>query len=228
MNAPNGFANAGVHPPKTLRDAAARAASRPGRPLLAPGARAAFVVAIGLVALAIFVVGRGLRANAHALGLALTVVPAALLVLAGAALLALALREAVPGRAVASAARRGAFITVLVLLVVLAEWLARGGAGSRGGLPPLICYPLGLAVASPAIVLFGWLLFRAYPLRPVAAAALGALGAGLLADASLHLTCPATSLAHTLFVHGGAVATLALAGAAAGLVLSARRSSRAL
>jgi hypothetical protein len=84
------------------------------------------------------------------------------------------------------------------------------------------CYPASTELALPAAVLCGVLLARAHPLRPVFAATAGALGSGLFADAAMHLTCGARVWTHTLLVHGAGVATLALLGALAGLLLRRR------
>jgi hypothetical protein len=190
--------------------------------------RAALVAVVGLGALLSFTLVSGLRGNAAAIGPALAIVPSVLCIFAGTGLFALALREAVPGRAASSAALTGAFAAGFALLAVFALWLDRAAGEPGGGFGPLGCYRVGLTIALPAAALFVWLFLRAFSLRPVAAGALGALGAGLFADATLHLTCPVTNLEHTLFIHGGAVATIALAGAVAGWVRSMVLSSRGL
>ena len=217
-----------VSAPERLLRAAAAAASRPQAPLYSPAARAALVAIVGLFALIAFTLLSGLRGNAAAIGPALAIVPAALCVVAGAGLLALALREAVPGRAASSAALVSAFVAGFTLLGLFSLWLDRAAGEPGGGFGPLGCYRAGLTIALPATLLFVWLLLRAFPMRPIVTGALGALGAGLFADATLHLICPATNLKHTLFIHGGAVATIALAGAVAGWVRSMVRSSRGL
>jgi hypothetical protein len=226
MSRDDGLAG-GIEPmPRRLLEAAAKAAARPSPPLPTPRTGAALVVVAGLGVLFGFTLLRGLRGNAASLGLGLVLVPAALNVLAGAVLVALALKEGVPGRAVSTSIRAGAFASAFVLLALLAYGLDRATGSLGGGFGPMACYRVGLVIAVPAAGLFGWLLARAYPLRPVSAFSLGALGAGLLADATLHLTCPATSLEHTLGIHGGAVATLGLLGAIAGLFRSIRRRRR--
>ncbi len=212
--------------PAALRAAAARAATRPRPPLRGPAVRAAFVVAAGLGALAVFLGLHGVRGNAAALGAVQMVLPAALRIVAGAALVALALREAVPGRAVPAWWRTSVFVVVPLLLALLAEWLDHAAGGPAPSLGPLACYPISLAMAVPASGLFAWLLARAYPLRPVSASSLGGLGAGLLADAAQHLGCPATSWVHTVGVHGGALLTLTAVAAALGWVESRRRAAR--
>ncbi len=221
---PDGVPGGGM--PAALREAAARAAARPQRPLRAPAVRAAFVVAAGLGALAVFLGLHGMRGNAASLGALQMMLPAALRIAAGAALVALALREAVPGRAVPAWWRTAAFVAVPLLLALLAEWLDHAAGGPEPALAPLVCFPISMAIAVPAIGLFAWLLARAYPLRPVSAASLGALGTGLLADAAQHLGCSATSWMHTLCVHGGALATLTLLAAALGWAESRRRAAR--
>lgn len=221
-------------PSRALLDAAAAAAKAPARPVLPTGLRTAAVVVAGMASLLVLGATHGWRDDMSVLGMALSLAPAVLRFAAGALLVAFALRESVPGRAAPPLARVAAFAMTPVLIVVLAEWVESGAHAAGGheaaiaayGLRPAGCYPTSLAVALPAAVVFGWLFARAYPLRPMPAAALGLLGAGLLADAAMHLTCPATSALHTIVVHGGGVLTMAVAGTAIGWWREARRRRR--
>ncbi|MBP7149062.1 MAG: DUF1109 family protein [Acidobacteria bacterium] len=207
-------------PPRVLREAAARAAARPVRPLLAPAARAALVLAVALASAAALVAILGPRDNAGWLGPLLLAAPSLLLLAAAAALVGLALREAIPGRAAPGAARIAALAGVPLLVAALAEWVAAATRAGLGGPAPLACYPVALAGAAPASALLLVLLARAYPTRPAATAAIGGLGTGLVAAAALHLACPQPAFAHVFFVHGGAVFTLALAAAAVAAALT--------
>ena len=142
-------------------------------------------------------------------------------------LLALVLHDAVPGSRSPRAVRWLALTGPSALLVVLAEYLAHAGS-STGASPGSVlagmvhCYPRELAIAIPATLALAWLLSRAYPLHPVFVSSCGGLGVGFLADAALHLTCPATDLEHTLVAHGGAVATLAVLSGAIGYIAGRR------
>lgn len=209
--------------PAALREALRRD-SGPVRPLLSPGIRALLVALVALAAIPLALGMRGLRPDGPSLGPVLLWVPALIRIAAGAALILLALREAVPGLGAPPALRAGALLGAPVLLVLLAEWVA---AGAPGGMPMMMdgamagrtpgeCFPRLLLFAAPPLLFLGWLLARAYPLRPVIAMTAGALGAGLLAEAAIHLTCPLTAPSHTLLVHGGAVAALASTAVMAG------------
>ncbi len=207
-----------------LRHAARQGASRPLQPIAHPWHRAGLTVAVGLGAAVLAIAVCGLRSNAPTLGVLTVWGPALLRVAAGALLIALAMREGVPGEGPAAGVRRVALLVVPALLVLGAEWPARAAGDRTADLGPLLCFPRAIVLALPATGLVAWLLARAYPLHPVFAATAGALGAALLADAVMHLTCPATARAHTLFIHGGAVATLAMTGALLGWLRLLRRA----
>lgn len=218
--------------PQALRETVLRDL-RPVRPLLPPVHRTLAVLLAALAAAAAFVAIFGIRPDAPALGPALLWIPAALRVGAGGLLVSLALREGVPGSGPPAAARLAAFAGTPLLLVLLAEWV-HSAAGSSvpvallGAGRGLGCYPREVLVAVPGLVIFGWLLARAYPLKPLFAATIGTTGAGLVADAALHLVCPQSAAPHVLLVHGGAVATVvaaALAFALAHRWARQRRSS---
>jgi hypothetical protein len=195
--------------------AAVQERSTPVRPLLSPAYRTGAVLATGLVVSAVYLVVTGLRADAPGLGPVVVWLPAILRIVAAAGLVLLAAREASPSEGASALFRTAALLSVPLLLLACAEALALAGGGG-GGAGPLLCYVKVVALAIPAALLTAWLLSRAYPLRPVFSAVAGIGGGCLIAEAVLHLTCPATSPAHTLGVHGGAVATMAAAGAALG------------
>lgn len=216
--------------PAALREALRRDA-RPVRPLLSPGVRALLVALVALTAVPLALGMRGLRPDGQSLGPFLLWIPALVRIAAGAALILLALREGIPGQGAPPLVRAAALLGTPILLVLLAEWVAAGAVGgmpmmmdgAMAGRTPGECFPRLVMLAAPALLLLGLLLARAYPLRPVIAATAGALGAGLLADAALHLTCPFTAVSHMLLVHGGAVAALATTAVMAGWVFGRRR-----
>jgi len=207
--------------PAALREALERD-SRPVRPVLPSGVRALFIALAALAVAAAAFNLRGLRSDHQSLGPVLLWVPALIRIAAGAALIFLAMREGIPGQGAPTPLRTAALLGAPALLIVLAEWLAAGAMSEMTEMPMMagrsawMCFPRELLAALPAALLLCVLLARAYPLRPVFAAVAGAFGVGLMADAALHLTCPATSLSHTLLVHGGAVAALAITAAVAG------------
>ena len=211
--------------PEALR-AAAAARSAPVRPLLAPGPRAVAALALGAAVVAVAVAAKGIRPDAEALGPLAVWTPAALRWVAAAWLIVLAMREGSPSEGAPSGVRTAALALVPLLLAGSADLVARAGGVPPGGLRPLVCYPETIALAIPATALVAWLLARAYPLHATFAAVAGSVGTGLLAEAILHLTCPATSRAHTILIHGGAVVTLGVLAAVVAWLLKRRRARR--
>ncbi len=211
-----------------LLDLARAGAASPVRPLLPPSIRAASLVALGLSIATVAVLARGIRPDAGALGALVVSGPALGYAAVGALLVALAMREGVPGEGAAARLRVASMLLAPAALFVGAEWLARGAGSRATGLGPLSCFPRAVVLALPAAGAAAWLLSRAYPLRSVFAWTAGALGSALLADAVMHLTCPAASRPHTLLVHGGAVGTVAAVGAGVGWLRSRRRTRATL
>ena len=139
--------------------------------------------------------------------------------LGGAALLGLALRQAVPGLAVAArwivlACVGAAFVFAAVSLItsqVLPTPQVDPSAWARLGWE---CIYMELAFALPAIVVTAWLVARALPTRPALTGAAYGLAVGLMTDAGVRLFCWIDSLGHVLVSHGGAILLGALGGAA--------------
>lgn len=219
---------AGRFPPDALREALRRD-PQPVRPLLPPSVRMLIILPAALGAAAILIALAGLRPDRALLDPSLVWIPAAVRLLAGVLLIFLALREGVPGSGLPGVVRYGSLLGAPILLTLLTEWVAlRAVAISVPGpwtraTSVLGCYPREVLLAIPALFVFAWLLARAYPLRPVFAASAGAIGAGLVADAVLHLTCPVTEMQHTMVVHGGAVASMAAVAAFIGWLAARRR-----
>jgi hypothetical protein len=147
----------------------------------------------------------------------------------GLTLLWMTMRSGEPGAGPPASWRRVGIISGSLLLLALVEWwipleghapFGPGSAGWRRGL--LGCWPAETALAFPAALASGVLLARAYPLRPIFSGAAGALGASLLADAAMHLTCPARVWTHTALVHGGAVAFVTALGGVGGWLIGRR------
>jgi hypothetical protein len=146
----------------------------------------------------------------------------------GVALIALALREAVPGlgvpaRTIAVAIGTGVLMQVLV---GVATWVHSPGVPyviGRGLGAGLGCARHDLALALPALAVTLWLVFRALPLRPSVAGLLGGAGAAVVADALNHVVCPMSDLRHVLVWHTGALIGLMLLGFAVGALWERRR-----
>jgi hypothetical protein len=193
---------------------------RPVKPLPPAWLRTLAVVAVAALAVVAALTTYALRHDIDALPGWLSWGSSALQFLVGTLLVGLALREAVPGRAVPSstAAVVLGFGFALQLVVGIATWLVSPGApfswsGFSGG---VVCMQNEVTFALPALIVTLWLVFRAAPVRPSMAGLFGGTGAGLVADAINHLICPMSDLHHVVVWHTGAVVLLAIAGWLAG------------
>jgi hypothetical protein len=181
--------------------------------------------ALALVVLPMLI---GIRGDVAGLGLALSWGAAALECLAGVGLVALALREAVPGLGVTAPVGSVALAAGFGVHVLVATVCSLRGGGSLGGFPPAgaHCFPMESTLALPALALTMLLILRAYAVRPRWAGVLGGAGAGLLTDGVWHLICPHAELLHVLVWHGGAVLTLAGLGWVTGAAVEAAHRRR--
>lgn len=146
----------------------------------------------------------------------------------GVVLIGLALREAVPGRAVPKGAAAIAIGTgvLMQVLVGIVTWMHSPGMPyvvGRGSTAGIGCATHDLALGLPALAATLWLVFRALPLRPSVAGLLGGAGAAVTADAVNHIICPMSDLRHVLVWHTGALLGLMLLGWAAGKLWERRR-----
>ncbi len=208
--------------PESLRRAVS-ADLAPVRPLRPLWMRAAAVAAVCVLLLGVGLAGLKLRGDLRELPMWLGWGGALLQLTVGVLLAGLALREAVPGRAIPSGAVLAAvgFGLSFQLAVGVLTWLASPGpvftwAGSAAG---VACMRHDIAFALPAVALTLWLVFRALPLRPAVAGLLAGAGTGIAADAIGHLLCPMSDLRHVVVWHSGAILVVALAGSLAGLLL---------
>jgi len=189
---------------------------RPVRPLWPPSRRA---LALTPLAIAI-VVGVPLvnffRTDLAALGVVkawgLSVVESA----AGLAIVALGLREAIPGRALRRHALLIASLVGLLLPLVIYRVTTetftvgpRTWAQWRFG---MACFRTSVLAATPVLLVSAFLTKRAFPLHRVATGILWGLGCGLIADAGLRLYCEFTTLPHMLLEHFSAVVVSMLLG----------------
>jgi hypothetical protein len=134
----------------------------------------------------------------------------------GVGVVCLALREAVPGsgaplgRVVATIA----VATAMQVVVAVSTWMSSPGMavegwGVSGGIN---CMTHDTAMALPTFILTLWLVVRALPVRAPLAGLLGGAGAGLVADAIIHLLCPVSDLRHVLVWHTGTMVLLMVVG----------------
>jgi hypothetical protein len=207
---------AGPMVPAALREAVARDL-RPVRPLAPPPVRALWLSPFALLLLVASVVAFGLRRDSPALGLVLTWGASSLQMLLGLTLIAAALREAVPGTSLTRRALGTAFATALIAVITItwATWTASPTTIAPWAVGSVwrICFGATILTALPALAMSGWLVARAFPLRPHFAGALYGLGAGLLADAGWRLFCHFSDPAHVLGAHTAAIAVTSVLGA---------------
>ncbi len=137
--------------------------------------------------------------------------------LAGLIIIAVALRESIPGRGLSRGAIAATFVIGLAIPIVL---LAVTASAFNVGPDPdhaleegIGCFRVSAISAIPALLAAAFLAARAFPMRPALAGALYGLGCGLIADAGLRLFCDYTEPAHVVFGHGGAIVAAMVFGA---------------
>jgi hypothetical protein len=203
--------------PRELREAIARDL-KPVSPLAPPVVRAIGVVPLGVLLLIGAVIVFGLRADAIRLGVFLTWGASALQMTLGLILVAASLREAVPGTTLSRRALGAVFGTALiaVLTITWMTWSVSPTTIQPGfvGFVWRVCVAGTILSALPALAVSGWLVARAFPLRPRLAGAIYGLGAGLMADAGWRLFCHFSDPSHVIGAHVLAVAVTCLIGVA--------------
>ena len=211
--------------PAVLREAVARDL-RPVKPLARPAVRVLWLAPLAILLLVASVVAFGLRRDSPALGLPLTWGASTLQMFLGLVLIAAALREAVPGTSLTRRALGTAFATVLIAIATItwATWIVSPTriAPWAANYVWRICFGGTILTALPALALSGWLVARAFPLRPPLAGALYGLGAGLLADAGWRLFCHFSDPAHVFGAHTAAIGVTCVLGIAAATALARR------
>jgi hypothetical protein len=220
---------------RSLRDVVANDL-RPVRPQWPPSWRAlallplAIAIVVGVPVLHYFRTDLGTLGFFRAWGLS------TLESFAGLAIVALGLRESVPGRALRNRALLLAAVIGLALPLVIYRVTTdtftvgpRSWSEWRFG---MACFRTSVLAAVPVLLASAFLTRRAFPMRPIAAGILWGLGCGLIADAGLRLYCEFTTLPHMVLEHFGAVVVSMLAGSViAGVVAnpnaeSTRRTQR--
>jgi Negative regulator of sigma F len=206
--------------PDRLRSLVARDLTR-ARPFRSPGVRA---LAIGPLAMATVVavpLVTFFRSDMTELGVMRAWGLSFAESLAGVLVVALALRESIPGRALSRRALTFAFVVGLAvpfaILALTATSYAIGPPGFEWR-DTVVCFRTSFAAAILPLLVATLLVARALPLRPGIAGALYGLGCGLVADAGLRLYCEFTVPVHFLTAHAGAVVAALGAGALLGSV----------
>jgi negative regulator of sigma F NrsF-like protein len=194
--------------PPSLRDAVKRDL-RPTRPLRSPFVRALVLTPLA-VAIVLSIPGlRFFRSDMSAIGFVRAWGFSFGQVLAGLVIIAVALRESIPGRGLTRRAIAATIGVGLVLpgalLVLTASSFDVGPEPGRALEEGIGCFRVSAISAIPALIAAAILAARAFPLRPALAGALYGLGCGLIADAGLRLFCDYTDLEHVVFGHGGAI-----------------------
>lgn len=219
------MADAPVVPP-ALVDAVARDL-RPVAPLPRPSTRVLSLTPIAIVLLVGSALMFGVRGDAQVLGLTLTWGVSTLQMMLGLALIAAALREAVPGTTLTRRAAGATFATAAIAVLTI-TWMTWAVSPTRivprlVGYVWRICFGATIVTALPALAVSGWLVARAFPLRPRVAGALYGLGAGLLADAGWRLFCHYSDPSHVFGAHTAAVVVVCGLGVSLASLLAWRR-----
>jgi hypothetical protein len=211
-------------------EAAIAADLRPVRRLRPPAERALWLVPLAVFTLMAASRTFGLRVDAPVLGWGFTWGLSALQTVVAMALIALGLREAVPGRSLRA---RAVLLTLGVVaglsaVVTLRTWSV--SPTTLGQFSPLIvgeiCFTGTVVAALPLLVASAALAHRAFSVRPWSSGALYGLGAGLGADAGWRLFCHFSDPAHVFPTHTGAVVAVLLLGMAVSGITARIRSRR--
>jgi len=189
---------------------------RPVRPLWPPSRRALALLPLALAVMIGVPLVNYFRTDLAALGYfkswGLSVIES----LAGLAIIALGLREAVPGRELRARALLIASAVGLVLPLVIyrltTETFSVGPRTWSQWQFGMACFRTSVLAAVPVLMASAFLTKRAFPLRRVATGILWGLGCGLIADAGLRLYCEFTTLPHMVLEHFSAVVASMLIG----------------
>jgi hypothetical protein len=204
-----------VQPPSALRDAVRRDLHRVSR-LRSPARRAVGLVPLAGATLVCAVAVFSMRRDATTLGWWLTWGASATQVGLGVWLIALALRDAIPGREV----RTSLLVTAITLVLgfsaglTLETWhVSPVGIRQAWGLITTECFVGTWVMALPLLLGAVLMVSRAFPTRPSAAGLLAGLGAGAASDAGWRLFCHFTQPAHVLLSHTAGLLAAGMAGA---------------
>lgn len=201
------------HIPEALRRRIA-ADMKPVRPLPPPWVRLLWIVPLVGLLFVVPAAWFGVRNDLEELGPLLSWLPVAVQVLLGMTLLAMALREAIPGFGVSRALIAGFSLLALVLHVGVnvAIYLSYPMGAPAFWSSWWACFHYETLLGVPFLVVVTWLAAGALPVRPRTIGLLSGAGAGVLADASWRLICPVSTPSHFTSAHLGAVLLLACLG----------------
>lgn len=197
-------------------EAAIKADLHPVRRLAPPARRVLWLTPLALMTLVGASRTFSVRGDAPVLGWTLTWGTSIVEMLVALVLVALALRNATPGRSLRGSALMLAMGGVLGLstIVTLRTWST--SPTTLGPYSPLIigeiCFTGTIVTALPLLVGAAVLASRAFTVRPWSSGALYGLGAGLGADAGWRLFCHYSDPAHVFPTHTGAVLAVAVLG----------------
>lgn len=189
---------------------------QPVRPLLPPFRRALTLLPLAVVTVAAVPVLHFFRSDVSRLGWfgswGLSLAEA----VAGVTIVALALRESIPGRMLSRVAVIATFAAGLALpfaiLAATAQSYTIGAPRGSEWSDAVVCFRTSATSAIPALLVSAALVFRALPLRPAITGALYGLGSGIIADAGLRLFCEFTVPSHVVGAHGGAILAVVVGG----------------
>jgi len=204
-----------VSAPDDLRAAIARDL-QPVKPLRSPLVRA--LALVPLAAAIVFAVPalHFFRSDMGALGFVRAWGFSYAQAVGGIVVVAAALRESIPGRALSRAALTwtiaGGLVIPAVVLLLTTSTFDVGPEPGRALTEGLGCFRASTGASLPALIVAALLAARAFPLRPGVAGALYGLGCGLIADAGLRLFCEYSAPQHLVLAHGGAIAGAMFAG----------------
>ncbi len=189
----------------------------PVRPLAPPARRALTLVPVAVAILVGVPLLHAFRGDMSAIGFVRAWGFSIGQMVAGLTIIAVALRESVPGRTVS---RRRIVLLLAIgvalpaaVLVLTTTRFNIGPLPGRGIEEGVACFRVSSLAALPSLALAAALAAAAFPLRPGVAGALYGLGSGLTADSGLRLYCDYSTPSHVLFAHIGAVAATAVLGA---------------
>jgi len=215
---------------KTPDDLRARITAdlRPVRPLLTPWQRALLIAPAAALAWAAAPGVLGLRGDLDTVGPWLAWGGSILQLGVALALIAAALREAVPAGAWPRSTTRallaaGVLCTVAFALATSAASPPEPGAHQDTLRAWWGCWEGAVLAGAPLVLLLIVLIARGLPMRPGLAGGLAGLGAGAAVDGGWRLYCNYSSPIHVVSSHGGAVLALAVAGAIAGVTVGRLR-----
>jgi hypothetical protein len=215
-------------PPAALRDAVRGDLARV-RPLRAPSVRALALAPLAAATLVCAVLLFSLRRDASLLGVSLTWGASAFQALLGVWLIALSLRDAVPGREV----HLRALVTSIAIVLgfsaglTLQTWrISPIGIRSAWAYVSTLCFVGTWITALPLLAGTVLLVARAFPTRPWSTGLLAGLGAGAAADAGWRLFCHFSQPAHVLLSHTAGMIAAGVAGAVLANAFASYRQPR--